>query len=67
MYVLTNGSTRSMSGFDYNDLPKCIKDCYEGKQPESINKIYESKKVALYKLTDPSILYPDFNSNKTSQ
>ena len=67
VYVLTNGSTRFMSGFDYNDLPKCIKDCYEGKKPESIYEVYESKKVGLYKLTDPSILLSDLNSNKTKE
>lgn len=56
IYVLTNGMTRYMSGMGYDPLPRCIKDCYEGKHPSSIEVLYETKKVALYKLKNPQLL-----------
>lgn len=55
-YVLVNGYTRYMSNFDYNELPRCIKDCYEGNKPLSIDEIYKTEKVALYKLNRPRLL-----------
>lgn len=56
VYVLTNGATRYMSNYGYDKLPRCIKDCYEGKHPKSIEVLYETSEVALYKLTDPTLL-----------
>ncbi|WMX12859.1 hypothetical protein [Aureispira sp. CCB-E] len=56
VYVLVNGATRYMSNFSYDDLPRCIKDCYEKKHPASIEIIYESPEVALYQLKDPNLL-----------
>ncbi|BDS10316.1 glycosyltransferase family 39 protein [Aureispira anguillae] len=56
VYVLANGATRYMSNFDYNDLPRCIKDCYEGKRPPSIQALYETSEVALYQLNQPNLL-----------
>lgn len=56
VYVLTNGMTRYLSNLDYEALPRCIKDCYEGKKPTSIEIIYETKDVALYKLHDPELV-----------
>lgn len=56
VYVLANGATRYMSNFSYDDLPRCIKDCYEKKCPASIEIIYESSEVALYKLNQPKLL-----------
>jgi hypothetical protein len=56
VYVLVNGATRFMSNFSYDNLPRCIKDCYEKKRPASIEVIYESPEVALYKLNQPKLL-----------
>lgn len=56
VYVLANGGTRYMSNMTYDKLPRCIKDCYEGKHPTSITTIYETKEVALYKLNQPTLL-----------
>lgn len=56
VYVLVNGATRYMSNFSYDDLPRCIKDCYEKKHPTSIEVIYESSEVGLYKLNQPKLL-----------
>ena len=60
-YVLVNGSTRYMSNFNYKDLPECIKDCYEGKKPVSIDVIYKTEKVALYRINKPEIIKKDFS------
>jgi len=56
VYVLGNGTTRYMSNLSYDNLPRCIKDCYEGHRHPSIDVVYESDKVVLYKLNDPSLL-----------
>jgi hypothetical protein len=56
VYVLVNGATRYMSNFSYDNLPRCIKDCYENKRPPSIEVIYESSEVALYRLHQPPLL-----------
>jgi len=56
VYVLVNEATRSMASFSYDNLPPCIKDCYEKKYPESIEVIYETKEVALYRLHQPELL-----------
>jgi hypothetical protein len=56
VYVLVNGATRYMSNFSYNNLPRCIKDCYEKKHPASIEVIYETKEVGLYRLRQPQLL-----------
>jgi hypothetical protein len=59
VYVLGNGTTRYMSNFDYNNLPRCIKDCYQGHKPTTIEVVYESDNVVLYKLNDPLLLNID--------
>ena len=56
VYVLVNGTTRYMPSFSYDALPQCIKDCYEKKRQESIEVIYETEKVALYRLHQPQLL-----------
>lgn len=56
VYVLTNGMARYMSNFSYDALPRCIKDCYENKRQASVEIVYESKEVALYRLRRPELL-----------
>jgi hypothetical protein len=56
VYVLTNGATRYMSNFSYEALPRCIKDCYEKKRQASVEIVYETKEVALYRLRRPELL-----------
>jgi hypothetical protein len=56
VYILVNGRTKYMPSFSYDALPQYIKDCYERKRQRSIEVIYETEKVALYKLNQPSLL-----------
>ncbi|CAA6813203.1 MAG: Glycosyl transferase family protein [uncultured Aureispira sp.] len=59
VYVLVNGATRYMSNFSYDNLPRCIRDCYENKRPASIEVVYETKEVALYRLHNAQLLKQD--------
>jgi hypothetical protein len=59
VYVLVNGATRYMSNFSYDNLPRCIRDCYEKKCPASIEVVYETKEVALYRLRNAQLLKKD--------
>jgi hypothetical protein len=56
VYVLTNGSTRFMSNLRYEDLPRCIRACYEGKIDPQIKPIYQTNQVALYKIEQVTLL-----------
>jgi len=39
IYILANGATRYMSNFSYDDLPRCIKNCYE-KNAQKVLKLF---------------------------
>lgn len=56
VYVLTNGTTRYMSNLKYENLPACIRACYEGRQDSSIITLYKTKQIALYKIENIALL-----------
>lgn len=56
VYVIANGDMRFRSNMSYEQLPRTIKDCYENQCPPTIETLYNSPKVMLLRIHDPSIL-----------
>lgn len=56
LYVLTSGDMRFRSRLAYEALPAAIRDCYQTACPATMDTVYYSDKMVLYRVDDVSVL-----------